>query len=879
MPKKNRITIPNAIADKVLFNHNRTCCVCRIPNKEVQIHHIDENPANNAINNLAVLCLDCHNKTQITGGFGRHLNAGQIILYRDQWLEMVKERNHTLALASLSIEKSNINSWKKVDFSNQCGIENAIAGLGLNQNNVISCPKLPIFDEAYKNVDTLHFVNIIGESGSGKSLTAFQIAYEFFKKGYDIYSYIGGEHIELISHSPALYIIDNAHLHQAIIDKIKTKVNSNIKLICVYTDSTNVKEQAVRITTKQAVDVLYEYYKKNAQSIIPIVKKFNRNLGVEFGDISYANLIESARMQNNPYSFNYIIRGAADYIKDKIVDYKKDGVSEILTIIALHQILTADDFITTEKINELIEPKVIAKDFETKLVFNDKTLVKNNSGYKFSHIHTAINYLIYYILNSFDNQTFANKTFWSFFNSNTYSLQGLLWLVNNLRSSKFNYKTNRQILSLFTTAEIESIYDKLHERKNEPYFLNIIERIEHYLRNRNVNDKIDEYINIINSCQIVDLPSVGAFINMQINKGNDNNYLILKKIQDNIDHSRILNLFNESSSEAFIYFVYFFNRLSYGFKGWNKKVTKYLDIDKFTLKIKNISMDYLYSIVNIAATFSFRDKNLTMIRDACVDKILFYLNKNPIETWQQIDDNSFFILWGYHSIYNRTVKKSQYYKTVQAKFIDAVDPSLLASQISSNILYHWQSIANLLEVIYCFDKNKYFQIIKNVNLNALSLNLHGLWGTSQEFEFLRVFYYDSKILENIIFLCELDIEQITMDILFFSTTGAIYLNKKGKKFNIESCRNEYILIEGLLKLAKKDIQLSISLIVENKEKLIEFIKGSINDFDDSDIKLKKFLHKSLNEIKNELSQSELSQEELDTLLNLNNYNLTNTTNN
>lgn len=878
MPKKNRITIPKEIADKVMFNHNRTCCVCRTPNKKVQIHHIDENPANNAINNLAVLCFDCHNETQITGGFGRHLNAGQITLYRDQWLEMVKERNHNLALASLSIEQADINCWEKVDFSNQCGIENAIAGLGLNQNNVISCPKLPIFDEAYKNVDTLHFVNIIGESGSGKSLTAFQIAYEFFKNGYDIYSYVGGEHVELTSHSPALYIIDNAHLHQAIVDKIKTKVNSNIKLICVYTDSANVKEQGVRITTKQAVDVLYEYYKKNAQSIIPIVKKFNRNLGVEFGDISYVNLIERARVQNNPYYFNYIIRGAADYIKDKIVDYKKDGVSEILTIIALHQIITADDFITTEKINELIAPKIIPIDFETKLVFNDKTLVKSKTEYKFSHIHTAINYLIYYILNSFDNQTFANKTFWSFFNSNTYSLQGLLWLVNNLSSSIFNYKTNRHILSLFTTAEIESIYDKLHERKNEPYFLNIIERIEHHLRNRNVNDKIDEYINIINSCQIVDLPSVGAFINMQINKGKDNNYLILKKIQDNIDYSRIINLFNESSSESFIYFVYFFDRLSYGFKGWNKKVTKYLDIDKFTLKIKNISMDYLYSIVDIAATFSFRDKNLTMIRDVCVDKILFYLNKNPIETWQQIDDNAFFILWGYHSFYNRTVKKSQYYKTVQAKFVDAVDPSLLANQISSNILYHWQSIANLLEVIYCFDKNKYSQIIKKVDLNALSSNLHGLWGTSQEFEFLRVFCHDSRAIENLITICVQDIEQISLDILYFSSDGAIYLYKKGKKFNNKYCRNDYILIVGIFNLIKKDKSLGISLIITNKENLVKFIKDSIYDFDDSDIKLKKFLHKSLNAIKDDLSQSDLSQEELDMILNLDNYNLIRKTN-
>ena len=67
MPRKNRVTIPKDIADKVMFNHNNTCCVCRIPNKETQIHHIDENPANNDIDNLAVLCLECHNKTQITG--------------------------------------------------------------------------------------------------------------------------------------------------------------------------------------------------------------------------------------------------------------------------------------------------------------------------------------------------------------------------------------------------------------------------------------------------------------------------------------------------------------------------------------------------------------------------------------------------------------------------------------------------------------------------------------------------------------------------------------------------------------------------------------------------------------------------------------------
>ena len=60
--------------------------------KEVQIHHIDENNENSEdVNNLAALCFDCHNDTQIRGGFGRKLNAAQIIEYRDDWVRRVAD--------------------------------------------------------------------------------------------------------------------------------------------------------------------------------------------------------------------------------------------------------------------------------------------------------------------------------------------------------------------------------------------------------------------------------------------------------------------------------------------------------------------------------------------------------------------------------------------------------------------------------------------------------------------------------------------------------------------------------------------------------------------------------------------------------------------
>lgn len=90
--KKLRESIPPELAAKSLFLSDRTCCVCRIKGKPVQIHHIDENPSNNVLNNYAVLCFDCHTETQIRGGFHRKLNADQVVLYRDDWLHTVSRQ-------------------------------------------------------------------------------------------------------------------------------------------------------------------------------------------------------------------------------------------------------------------------------------------------------------------------------------------------------------------------------------------------------------------------------------------------------------------------------------------------------------------------------------------------------------------------------------------------------------------------------------------------------------------------------------------------------------------------------------------------------------------------------------------------------------------
>ncbi|MCK9381586.1 MAG: HNH endonuclease [Sulfuritalea sp.] len=89
---KERIPIHPETAAAVLFASDHTCCVCRDRGRAVQIHHIDENPSNNTDENLSVLCLLCHDNTQIKGGFGRKLDSKVVIQYRDDWLQRVRSR-------------------------------------------------------------------------------------------------------------------------------------------------------------------------------------------------------------------------------------------------------------------------------------------------------------------------------------------------------------------------------------------------------------------------------------------------------------------------------------------------------------------------------------------------------------------------------------------------------------------------------------------------------------------------------------------------------------------------------------------------------------------------------------------------------------------
>lgn len=89
---KQRTKIPEDTANHARWLSDDTCCICHERGKEIQLHHIDEDPQNHVIKNLAVLCLECHNETQKKGGFTRRLTPSYVTKYRDEWLKTVDFR-------------------------------------------------------------------------------------------------------------------------------------------------------------------------------------------------------------------------------------------------------------------------------------------------------------------------------------------------------------------------------------------------------------------------------------------------------------------------------------------------------------------------------------------------------------------------------------------------------------------------------------------------------------------------------------------------------------------------------------------------------------------------------------------------------------------
>lgn len=102
-----RPPIPESTLINLLWHNRRTCCVCRKQHKSIIVHHIEEWSVSrdHSIENLAVLCLDCHDLAHTKKSLSQNLNPKELREYKNRW-EMIVRKNDIQTLFNLKTARS-----------------------------------------------------------------------------------------------------------------------------------------------------------------------------------------------------------------------------------------------------------------------------------------------------------------------------------------------------------------------------------------------------------------------------------------------------------------------------------------------------------------------------------------------------------------------------------------------------------------------------------------------------------------------------------------------------------------------------------------------------------------------------------------------------
>lgn len=92
--KPKRKKIPPQLKEILLNKNAGVCCVCKSRGLGINFHHIDENPSNNTLDNIAVLCVkdhDIHHRPSAYSLNHRELKAEEIKSFKFEWESFISE--------------------------------------------------------------------------------------------------------------------------------------------------------------------------------------------------------------------------------------------------------------------------------------------------------------------------------------------------------------------------------------------------------------------------------------------------------------------------------------------------------------------------------------------------------------------------------------------------------------------------------------------------------------------------------------------------------------------------------------------------------------------------------------------------------------------
>lgn len=240
--------------------------------------------------------------------------------------------------------------WRWVTFRRSRDLRAALLGYRLGPQDVAACPELPGSRQAAERLARTRFSVLEGDSGSGKSITAFQAAAKMNRAGWSVVelSQPGVATQETVRAfarlpGPVLAIVDDAQALAAdVVHAFERSVDDEHAVLIVSTARAPGADR-VRLAGRQAVDALARYCEDTRTAVEPLLREVDDRVGYGWTQESFERRLQAASGTDHPWQFMFVLSGGERRIADTLAALSEEDSADLaFAILAAGQLLSLD---------------------------------------------------------------------------------------------------------------------------------------------------------------------------------------------------------------------------------------------------------------------------------------------------------------------------------------------------------------------------------------------------------------------------------------------------------------------------------------------------------------------------------------------------------
>jgi hypothetical protein len=690
-----------------------------------------------------------HLLPSVVGGSGERRKSRPSFPTTESALSSTESQQPRLSQLPIYIEKNREYAerwgWEYVTYETQRGLGNALLSRHLGPSDVEACPQLPEVATVLEHLTVTSSATIKGRTGSGKTITAYQAAYEMYKQGWKVFRLAESRHstdelIDGINHLPqrAVLLLDNAQsLDPGFVRHLLERSTDNLAVLLVSTDDVVHPLNAITIAGERAVAVLAQDVRNRKKLFLPIVQTLNqRQIGEGFLDVPLERLIEEAAKSETPWQFNFVLTGGERYANNVLaISQEKNRADLLLAVIAAGQIVTLDEGVSRTWLEQAVQLLGRNQSWlgESLRVLHEQRVIFGKHYFHCSHLRFSM-YALRILCNQSGDAQWNNliAILGEILTWESTPLRGISWLLNEIRMyDVFAYQ--RRYNTVITSSNWQQIFERCwratsdEERRDAAFVLDAL--IDWYLPHRQaVVEKAPFLVQWIEQAGGHASFGIGTLLNA-LGQGHEDAKQMTEAMCEQIDPHLIATKLSQVKWLEVVGWSHLVGRLSWAAsKKWYKQFEQIADFSFIESLVDTMTTTDIYAFSELLKnTCGYHPERFLRIYEKAIPILVDAFHANVTETYSEVRDSIRSIL-GYGIFIIHAPSTSQ--RRVARKFVNALQPQIIAKALSSAPQRAWSTWADILSFVKQASPKHAVKIAELIDFVQLDESAQGLWKQS-----------------------------------------------------------------------------------------------------------------------------------------------------